>query len=100
MAKSKNATQNLAITPLHDRVIVQPAAAEEKSAGGIIIPDTAKEKPTMGTVEAVGTDEELQKVLKVGDKVLFGKYGGEEISFDGKDYKIIQRSDILAIIEN
>ena len=87
------------VQPLHDRVLVRRFSEEEKSKGGIIIPDSAKEKPTMGKVEAVGTDEELQKVLKVGDKILFGKYGGEELSFDGKDYKIIQRSDILAVIE-
>ena len=87
------------VKPMDDRVLVSLVEAETKTASGIIIPDTAKEKPTMGKVEAVGTDEELQKVLKVGDKVLFGKYGGEEISFDGKDYKIIQRSDILAVVE-
>jgi chaperonin GroES len=88
------------VKPMDDRVLVSFVEAETKTASGIIIPDTAKEKPTMGKVEAVGTDEELQKVLKVGNKVLFGKYGGEEISFDGKDYKIIQRSDILAVIED
>ena len=88
------------VKPMDDRVLVSFAEVETKTASGLIIPDTAKEKPTMGKVEAVGTDEELQKLLKVGDKVLFGKYGGEEISFDGNDYKIIQRSDILAVIED
>jgi chaperonin GroES len=88
------------VKPMDDRVLVSFVEAETKTTSGIIIPDTAKEKPTTGKVEAVGTDEELQKLLKVGDKVLFGKYGGEEISFDGKDYKIIQRSDILAVIED
>ena len=88
------------IKPMDDRVLVSYVEEETKTASGIIIPDTAKEKPTMGEVVAVGTDEELKELLKVGDKVLFGKYGGEEISFDGNDYKIIQRSDILAVIEN
>ena len=87
------------VKPMDDRVLVSLVEAETKTKSGLIIPDSAKEKPTMGKVEAVGTDEELQKVLKVGDKILFGKYGGEELSFDGKDYKIIQRSDILAVIE-
>ncbi len=88
------------VKPMDDRVLVSFLEEETKTASGIIIPDTAKEKPTMGEVVAVGTDEELKELLKVGDKVLFGKYGGEEISFDGNDYKIIQRSDILAIVEN
>ena len=88
------------LKPLDDRIIIKQLEAEEKTTGGIILPDTAKEKPTMGEVVAVGTDEELKELIKVGDKVLFGKYGGEEISFDGNDYKIIQRSDILAVIED
>ncbi len=87
------------IKPMDDRVLVSFVEEETKTASGIIIPDTAKEKPTMGEVIAVGTDEDLQEHVKVGDKVLFGKYGGEDITLDGKDYKIIQRSDILAIIE-
>ncbi len=86
------------IKPMDDRVLVSFVEEETKTASGIIIPDTAKEKPTMGEVIAVGTDEDLQEHVKVGDKVLFGKYGGEDITLDGKDYKIIQRSDILAII--
>jgi len=88
------------VKPMDDRVLVSFVAEETKTAGGIIIPDSAKEKPTTGEVVAVGTDEELKELVKVGDKVLFGKYGGEEISFDGNDYKIIQRSDILAVIED
>ena len=88
------------VRPMDDRVLVTFVEEETKTASGIIIPDTAKEKPTMGEVVAVGTDEELKELIKVGDKVLFGKYGGEEISFDGSDYKIIQRSDILAVIED
>ena len=86
------------IKPMDDRVLVSFVEEETKTASGIIIPDSAKEKPTMGEVIAVGTDEDLQEHIKVGDKVLFGKYGGEDITLDGEDYKIIQRSDILAII--
>ena len=84
---------------MDDRVLVEPFEEETKTSSGIIIPDTAKEKPTMGKVIAVGTDEDLQEKVKVGDKVLYAKYGGEEISVEGKDYKIIQRADILAVIE-
>jgi len=86
------------IQPLDERVLVEPMEQEEK-VGTIIIPDTAKEKPMMGTVVAVGTDEELQKVIKAGDKVIFGKYAGEEIKIEGKKHLIIQRSDILARVE-
>lgn len=85
------------IQPLDERVLVEPLDVEEK-VGTIIIPDTAKEKPSMGKVVAVGTDEELQKVIKVGDKVIFGKYAGEEIKIEGKKHLIISRSDILARI--
>jgi len=85
------------IQPLDERVLVEPQDAEEK-VGSIIIPDTAKEKPSMGKVVAVGTDEELQKLVKVGDRVLFGKYAGEEIKIEGKKHLIISRSDILAKI--
>ncbi|MGQ9818412.1 MAG: co-chaperone GroES [Candidatus Kapaibacteriales bacterium] len=88
------------VKPMDDRLLIKPLEPESKTPSGIIIPDTAKEKPIMGEVIAVGTDEELQKVVKVGDKVIFAKYGGEEISFDGKDYRIIQRSDVLAIVED
>jgi chaperonin GroES len=84
---------------IDDKILVQPDEAEdEKTPGGIIIPDTAKEKPQKGTVAAIGTDEELKDVVKVGDKVVFGKYTGDEIEFDGKKYLVVQRSDILAII--
>ncbi len=85
---------------MDDRVLVELLEEETKTASGIIIPDTAKEKPTMGKVIAVGTDEDLKEYIKEGDKILFGKYGGEDITLDGKDYKIIQRSDILAILED
>lgn len=87
------------VKPMDDRLLIRPLEPESKTPSGIIIPDTAKEKPVMGQVEAVGNDEELQKVIKVGDKVIFAKYGGEEISIEGKDYRIIQRSDVLAIVE-
>ena len=84
------------IQPLDDRVLVEPATEEEKTASGIIIPDTAKEKPRRGKVVAVGNDEELQGLLKVGDEVLYGKYAGDELHYDGGDYLILSRSDILA----
>lgn len=84
------------IQPLDDRVLVEPAAEEEKTASGIIIPDTAKEKPRRGKVVAVGNDEDLQGLLKVNDEVLYGKYAGDELQYDGKDYLILSRSDILA----
>jgi chaperonin GroES len=83
------------VQPLDDRVLVEPIEEEEK-VGSIIIPDTAKEKPSMGNVVAVGTDEELKELIKKGDKVLFGKYAGDEIKIQGKKHLIISRSDILA----
>jgi len=88
------------VKPLDDRVLVEVAVEEEKTASGIIIPDTAKEKPRMGKVVAVGTDEELQEIIKVGDNILFTKYGGEDITVGDDEYKIIQRGDILAVIED
>lgn len=89
----------LNIKPLADRVIIEAAAAEEKTAGGIIIPDTAKEKPQKGTVVAVGpgTKDETMTV-KEGDVVLYGKYAGTEIAVDGKNYLIMRESDIVAIV--
>jgi chaperonin GroES len=91
--------KKLNVTPLHDRVIVQPAAAEVKTAGGIIIPDTAKEKPQRGTVIAAGPGQKDEPVtVKAGDNVLYGKYAGTEITVDGKDYLIMRESDILAIV--
>ncbi len=90
---------NVKITPLHDRVIVQPAAAEEKTAGGIIIPDTAKEKPQRGVVIAAGPGKKDEPVtVKEGDTVLYGKYAGTEITLEGKEYLIMRESDILAIV--
>ncbi|EKD57017.1 MAG: hypothetical protein ACD_58C00025G0004 [uncultured bacterium] len=92
------------IRPLGDRVLVEPIAAESKTASGIIIPDTAKEKPQEGKIVAVGTgkmvgDKLVPLEVKVGDKVMFSKYGGDEIKVEGKELKILQESDILAIIE-
>ena len=89
----------LNIKPLADRVIIEPAAAEEKTAGGIIIPDTAKEKPSKGIVVAVGPGTKDNPVtVKAGDVVLYGKYAGTEISFEDKDFMIMRESDIVAII--
>ena len=85
------------VQPLDERILVEPIEQEEK-VGSIIIPDTAKEKPSMGKVIAVGTDEEIKKLIKVGDKVLFGKYAGEEIKIKEKKHLIISRSDVLAKI--
>ncbi len=87
------------VKPLADRVLVEPAPAEEKTAFGIIIPDTAKEKPQRGVVVAVGPGKKDEPVtVKEGDTVLYGKYSGTEISSDGKDYLIMRESDILAIL--
>lgn len=87
------------IQPLADRVLVKPAAAEEKTIGGIIIPDSAKEKPLQGDVIAVGKgtkDEPM--LLSVGDRVLYGKYAGTELEFEGEKYLVIKQSEILAIL--
>jgi chaperonin GroES len=85
--------------PLADRVLVEPAAAEEKTASGIIIPDTAKEKPQKGSIVAVGEGKKDEPItVKVGDKVLYGKYSGTEITIDGKEYLIMKQSDIFGII--
>lgn len=85
--------------PNEDRVLVEPAAAEEKTASGIIIPDTAKEKPQEGSVIAVGGGTTEKPVtVKVGDKILYGKYSGTEITIDGKEYLIMRNSDIFGTI--
>ena len=90
---------NVNIKPLADRVLVEPAPAEEKTAAGIIIPDTAKEKPQKGTVVAVGPGKKDEPMtVKPGDMVLYGKYSGTEINVEGSDYLIMRESDILAII--
>ena len=91
--------KKLNITPLHDRVVVKPAPAEEKTAGGIIIPDTAKEKPQRGTIVAAGTGKKDEPMtVKVGDTVLYGKYAGTELQLEGGDFLIMRESDILAIM--
>ena len=91
--------KKVSVTPLHDRVIVKADAAEEKSSGGIIIPDTAKEKPQRGTVIAAGPGKKDEPVIiKAGNTVLYGKYAGTEIQIDGQDYLIMRESDILAIV--
>lgn len=88
------------IQPIADRVLVEAAAAEEKTAGGIIIPDTAKEKPQRGKVIAVGIGKKDEPMtVKAGQTVLYGKYSGTEINLDGTDYLIMRESDILAIID-
>jgi chaperonin GroES len=94
------------IRPVGDRVIVKPASKEEVSKGGIIIPDTAKEKPQEGIVVAVGAGklldngERSQMELKVNDRVLFAKYGGTEFKFDGEDLLVLRESDVLAVLGN
>ncbi|MEX0968363.1 MAG: co-chaperone GroES [Bacteroidia bacterium] len=89
----------LNIKPLADRVLVQPAAAEEKTASGIIIPDTAKEKPQKGKVVSVGPGKKDEPTtVKEGDQVLYGKYSGSEITIEGDDYLIMRESDILAVL--
>lgn len=95
----------MSLTPLHDRVIVKAAEPEEVTKGGIIIPDTAKEKPMQGSVIAVGNGKIAENgtvtplQVKVGDMVLYGKYAGTEISIDGEDYLIMRESDIFAIVK-
>jgi chaperonin GroES len=103
--KSKNisnktmAKSNVNVKPLADRVLVEPAPAETKTSGGIIIPDTAKEKPMRGKIVAVGNGKPDEPMtVKVGDTVLYGKYAGTELNVDGKEYLIMRESDIYAII--
>ncbi|MES2998272.1 MAG: co-chaperone GroES [Pseudomonadota bacterium] len=91
------------IIPLQDRVLVERAVEEEKSKGGIVIPDTAKEKPIKGTVRAVGPGKRLESGIqlmsvKVGDKILFGKYAGTEVKLENKEYIVMREDDIMAII--
>lgn len=93
------------LQPLHDRVIVKPLEAEEKTKGGLFLPDTAKEKPIEGTVVAVGTGKVSDEgkssnlTVKVGDKVLYGKYSGTEVTVEGVEYLIMRESDIFAIVK-
>ena len=88
------------LKPIEDHVVVKLSGdAEEKKIGGIIIPDTAKEKPQMAKVIAVGTDEDLKKAIKVGDTVLYGKYSGTEIELENEKYLILKKDEILAVVE-
>jgi chaperonin GroES len=106
LLSGSNKETNMALQPLHDRIIVEAAAKEQTSAGGIILPDTAQEKPQRGTVLAVGPGKRLDSGqmapvdVKVGDTVLYGKYGGTEVTVDGKDYVIIRAEEILAVLED
>ncbi len=85
--------------PINDRVVVKPAPAEEKTKGGIIIPDTAKEKPQRGEIVAVGPGKDgNQMTVKKGDIVLYGKYAGQELSYEGEDYLIMREDDILVVL--
>jgi len=84
------------LEPLGDRVVIKASEAEEKKYGSIIIPDTAKEKPQTGEIIAIGTDDDVKENLKVGDTVIYAKYGGTEISLDNEDYIILSYSDVLA----
>ncbi len=95
------------IKPIDERVLIEPIEQEEKKVGGIIIPDTAKERPQMGKVIALGDDipkkeggKKLSEIVKVGDKVIYAKYGGTEIKHDDKEYLIVSRSDILAVVKD
>ena len=88
------------VKPLADRVIIEPSAAEETTSGGIIIPDTAKEKPKKGKVVAAGSGKKDEAVtVKVGETVLYGQYSGTEVNIDGSDYLIMRESDIFAIVK-
>lgn len=92
------------LKPLNDRVVVEPSAAEEKTAGGIVLPEAAKEKPLMGKVVAVGpgqmndAGDRVEMDVKVGDTVIFGRYGGSDVEVDGVEYKVMRESDILGIV--
>ncbi len=96
---------DMKLRPLHDRVVVRRIEEEQKTAGGILIPDTAKEKPTKGEVVAVGSGKVLDDgnvralSVKVGEKVLFGKYAGNEIEIDGEEFVVMREDDLMAVIE-
>ena len=90
----------MAVKPLSDRVLVKPNPAEEKTAGGLFIPDTAKEKPLTGKVVAVGPGTaEVKMEVSVGDTVIYGKYSGTELNYEGENYLIMKQSDIVAVVE-
>lgn len=92
------------LKPLSDRVVIEPLEADDRTSGGIYLPDTAKEKPQMGKIVAVGpgkvsdTGEKIPMEVKAGDKVLYGKYSGTDVTVEGKDYLIVRESDVLAIL--
>jgi chaperonin GroES len=94
------------LKPLRDKVVIERSEAEEKTAGGIVLPDTAKDKPKQGTVVAVGTGRVLDSgeiralEVKKGDRVLFGSYAGSEVKVDGREYLIVSENEILAVVEN
>jgi chaperonin GroES len=96
--------EEMKIKPLSDRVVIEPLEADDKTSGGIYLPDTAKEKPQMGKVVAAGpgkvsdAGQKIAMEVKVNDKILYGKYSGTDVSFEGKDYLIMRESDILAIL--
>ena len=88
------------IIPIEDRVLIQNEKVEEKTVGGIIIPDTvSKEKPQIGKIIAIGTDDDVKKLFKIGQNVIYAKYGGNEIELDGEKYIILSKSDVLAIVK-
>lgn len=99
------ANKSMSVRPLDDRVVVKPEAAEEKTAGGIVLPDAAKEKPARGKVVAVGVGKLMESgkrapmSIKVGDRVLYGKYSGSEVKIDGVEHSILRESEILAVLE-
>ncbi len=103
--KKKKSVSKVNITPLGDRVVVQPEEAVEQTAGGIFLPDSAQEKPLQGTIVAVGPGgisrdgSQVELTVKVGDKVLFTSYGGADVKIDGGSYKICREADLLAVIE-
>jgi chaperonin GroES len=102
MAKKEAASSSLTLKPLDDRVVVEPMEAEEKTAGGILLPDTAKQKPQQGKVVAIGPGKlsddgnRLALAVKLGDTVLYGKYSGSDVEVNGKELKILRESDLLA----
>ncbi len=102
MAKKKSSVN---VRPLYDRVLVKPEEAEDKTSGGIYLPDTAKERPQRGEIVAVGigrlldTGKLIEPSVKVGDKVLYGKYSGTEVKIDGEEYTIVRESDLLGVLD-
>ena len=97
----------IGVKPVDERVLIEPLEEQERKVGGIIIPDTAKERPQMGKVIALGDDipkkeggKVLSEILKVGDKVIYAKYGGTEIKHDNKEYLIVSRNDVLAVVKD